>query len=56
MKDGQLRQSQVITTYGPGALIDLPKHAAIMAGLDQWPKADKLDQIVEPRLSRLLQH
>ena len=56
MKDGQLRQSQVITTYGPGALIDLPKHAAIMGGLDAWPKPDKLDQVVEPRLSRLLQH
>lgn len=54
MTDGQLRQSQVITTYGPGALIDLPKHAAIMGGLDTWPGG--LDEIVEPRLSRVLQH
>ena len=53
MTDGQLRQSQVITTYGPGALIDLPKHAAIMGGLDTWPAG--LDEIVEPRLSRVLQ-
>ena len=53
MTDGQLRQSQVITTYGPGALIDLPKHAAIMGGLDTWPPG--LDEIVEPRLSRVLQ-
>ena len=29
---GQLRQSQVITTYGPGALIDLPRHSAIIGG------------------------
>ena len=49
---GQLRQSQVITTYGPGALVDLPKHAAIMGGLDTWPGA--LDEIVEPRLTRVL--
>ena len=49
---GQLRQSQVITTYGPGALIDLPKHAAIMGGLDTWPRG--LDEIFEPRLTRVL--
>ena len=52
---GQLRRSQVITTYGPGALIDLPKHSAIVGGLDTWPATSKLDQIVEPRLTRKLQ-
>ena len=52
---GQVRQSQVITTYGPGALIDLPNHAAIVAGLETWPSTDKLDEINDPRLSRLLQ-
>lgn len=50
--DGQLRQSQVITTYGPGALVDLPKHAAIMGGLDTWPK--DLNEIVEPRMTQAL--
>ena len=49
---GQLRQSQVITTYGPGALVDLPKHAAIMGGLDTWPTG--LDEVIEPRLTRVL--
>ena len=34
---GQLRRSQVITTYGPGALIDLPRHSAIVGGLETWP-------------------
>ena len=29
---GQIRRSQVITTYGPGALIDLPRDSAIVAG------------------------
>ena len=32
--DGQVRGSQVITTYGPGALIDLPRESAIVSGLD----------------------
>ncbi|MYF29872.1 MAG: DUF1998 domain-containing protein [Gammaproteobacteria bacterium] len=50
--EGQLRQSQVITTYGPGALVDLPKHAAIMGGLDTWP--NNLDEIVEPRMTQAL--
>ena len=53
--NGQLRRSQVITTYGPGALIDLPKHSAIVGGLDTWPATSRLDQIVEPRLTRKLQ-
>lgn len=49
---GQVRRSQVITTWGPGALIDLPRHSGIIAGLDTWPKVDRLEQIVEPRLAR----
>ena len=53
--DGQLRQSQVITTYGPGALIDLPEDAAIVGGLETWPSASTLEEIVDPRLSGLLQ-
>jgi uncharacterized protein DUF1998 len=52
---GQIRRSQVITTYGPGALIDLPRHSAIVGGLDKWPKTSDLDEIVEPRLTRKLE-
>jgi len=53
---GQIRRSQVITTYGPGALIDLPRDSAIVGGLDTcWPKTSDLDEIVEPRLARKLQ-
>jgi len=33
---GQLRQSQVITTFGPGAMMDLPNHAVIVSGLEHW--------------------
>src|SRR5579862_75487 len=49
---GQLRRGQVITTYGPGALIDLPRHSAIVGGLDTW--SHDLEEIVEPRLSQKL--
>ena len=52
---GQVRRSQVITTYGPGALIDLPLHSAIVGGLDTWPKTGDLDEIVEPWLTQKLQ-
>ena len=53
MSHGKLRQSQVITTYGPGALIDLPRHSAIVGGLETWPSG--LEEIVEPRLTRVLE-
>lgn len=52
---GQLRRGQLLTTYGPGALFDLPRHSAIIGGLDAWPKPSDLEEIVEPRLSRTLQ-
>jgi hypothetical protein len=44
----------VITTYGPGALIDLPKHSAIVGGLDTWPRPAGLEEVTEARLSRKL--
>lgn len=53
---GQIRRSQVITTWGPGALMDLPRYAAIVGGLDtSWPATAALEEIFEPRLSRKLQ-
>ena len=49
---GQIRRSQVITTYGPGALIDLPRDSAVVAGIDGWGPA--LERIDEPRVRRTL--
>ena len=49
---GQIRRSQVITTYGPGALIDLPRDSAIVAGVDGW--AQPLERLDEPRVQRTL--
>ena len=45
---GQLRQSQVITTFGPGAMVDLPNHSVLVGGLDYW--TGQGEEIIEPRL------
>ncbi len=52
---GQIRRSQAVTTWGPGALLDLPRYSAIVGGLDTWPKVSGLDEITEPRLCRKLE-
>ncbi|MGO9122889.1 MAG: DrmB family protein [Desulfomonilaceae bacterium] len=49
---GQIRQSQLVTMFGPGAMIDLPDHSVLLAGLDHWTGLG--DQIVEPRLTSKL--
>ncbi len=33
---GQIRPSQLLWTYGPGALIDLPNLSVVTMGLDRW--------------------
>lgn len=45
--------SQLLFTYGPGAMLDLPEHAAIVAGLEDWD-AYAGQAISEPRLTELL--
>lgn len=49
---GQVRRSQVLTTYGPGSLIDLPHDAILMGGIDTWgdPVKDQFQEIFEERL------
>jgi len=51
MAKDQLRMSQVVTTFGPGAVIDLPDNSVIVAGLDSW-QYDHADSrlLHEPRL------
>ena len=34
--DGQLRQSQLVTTFGPGAMVDLVDRAVVIGGLEHW--------------------
>ncbi len=50
---GVIRRSQAITTFGVGALVDLPEHSAIIGGLDGWPDRTQ-EEIREPRLAALL--
>jgi len=45
---GQIRQSQVVTTFGPGSLVELPKYSVLVAGLEHWSKGGA--QVHEPRL------
>ncbi|HEY7326590.1 MAG TPA: DUF1998 domain-containing protein [Gemmataceae bacterium] len=46
---GQLRQGQIVSTFGPGAMLDLPNHSVLIAGLEHWTGVT--DEIVEPRLA-----
>ena len=45
---GQVRRSQLLNTFGPGALIDLPKHSVLVGGLDHWRGTGA--SLDEPRL------
>jgi hypothetical protein len=45
-----LRQSQVLTTFGPGAMVDLPDRAVLIEGLQSWRFGKGRDEIAEPRL------
>ncbi|MCC7539360.1 MAG: DUF1998 domain-containing protein [Deltaproteobacteria bacterium] len=49
--DGNIRHSQVVSTFGPGALVDFVDDAAIVAGLSWWAKGPS---IVEDRLVAML--
>jgi hypothetical protein len=46
---GELRPSQMLYTYGIGAIVDLPKIAAMVMGLDDWD-ATQCDEVCEERL------
>src|SRR5690606_6465983 len=50
---GDVRPSQVITTFGPGAIVDLQTLSVIVAGIDGWHVDEDL-VIHEPRLQRAL--
>ena len=50
---GDVRPSQIITTFGPGAIVDLQTLSVIVAGIDRWP-IEEDRAIYEPRLQRAL--
>ena len=36
---GKIRNSQIITTWGPGSLVQLENDSVLVTGLDAWPEA-----------------
>lgn len=50
---GELRPSQIITTFGPGAVVDLPNVSVVIAGTDFWETSEE-QEVDEPRLKSLL--
>lgn len=48
-KVGELRPSQVLTTFGIGSIIDLPNLSVMVMGLEDWQFKDTVE-IGEPRL------
>lgn len=53
--EGQLRQSQLVTTFGPGAMVDLVDRSVLMGGLEHWgfPREGSVN-LDDPRLRRAL--
>ncbi|MCT4479103.1 DUF1998 domain-containing protein [Peribacillus frigoritolerans] len=54
---GMVRPSQLITTFGPGAIVDLPDFSVIMGGINKWDHNTMLrysSDINEPRLKKKL--
>lgn len=48
---GQVRPSQLLYTYGPGALVDLPHVSVLVSGIDAWASGPLVaPEVVEPRL------
>ncbi len=45
-----LRQSQVLTTSEPGAMVDLPDRVVLIEGLQGWRFAGGREEVQEPRL------
>jgi hypothetical protein len=46
---GQVRPSQLMSLYGVGAVVDLPRLSVLIAGLEDWPDQAMIE-ISEPRL------
>lgn len=46
---GDVRPSQLLWTYGPGALIDLPNLSVVTMGIDRWER-DRCQPVQEARL------
>lgn len=55
MSRQRIRPSQLITTFGPGSIVDLPDDSVMIAGIEHWFDAQKpFRRISEPRLQAVL--
>ena len=54
-KIGDLRPSQLLYTFGVGAIVELPNLSVMVMGLDDWPIEQGSSEITEPRLLRAVQ-
>ncbi len=56
MSKNAQRLSQVVSTFGPGAMVDLPTRSVIVGGLELWEmRGDSFTAIPEPRLTMRLE-
>ena len=53
IRAGRLRPSQIVTQFGPGALIDLPTLSMIAIGIEGWDTSTAR-RVDEPRLAKKL--
>jgi hypothetical protein len=59
MAENFLRQSQVVTSFGPGAMLDLPDRSVMVGGLNMWStdtSGDGWRLVSEPRLTAYLEN
>ena len=54
-KVGEIRPSQLLFTYGVGAMVELPNLSVMVMGLDDWPIEQGSSEITEPRLLKAVQ-
>src|SRR5215218_3803049 len=52
VRKGSVRRAQLVTTFGPGAVLPLEDEAFMVCGIDRWPV--KEPNLQEPRLERAL--
>ena len=50
---GEIRRSQLISTFGVGAIVNTRDLSVMVAGIDDWPP-NELETINEPRLQKKL--
>jgi hypothetical protein len=57
MNKNAQRVSHLISTFGPGAMMDLPTRSVVVGGLEQWEMVgDAFKTIPEPRLTMRLEY